>query len=41
MLLAMRGYAFSANDGTSRKRRRLALADLERMLDGLLRPPAA
>ena len=41
MLLAMRGYAFAAADGTSRKQRRLALADLERMLDGLLRPPAA
>jgi AcrR family transcriptional regulator len=38
MLLAMRGYAYSARDGTPRKQRRLALDDLARMLDGLLRP---
>jgi AcrR family transcriptional regulator len=38
MLLAMRGYAYSAGDGTSRSQRRRQLSDLERMLDGLLRP---
>ncbi len=38
MLLAMRGYAYSARDQTPRKQRRLALDDVARMLDGLLRP---
>jgi AcrR family transcriptional regulator len=38
MIMAMRGYAYAAGDGTSRRRRRLLLKDLERMLDGLLRP---
>lgn len=38
MILAMRGYAFSARDATGRKQRRLVLEDLRRMLDGLLAP---
>jgi AcrR family transcriptional regulator len=38
MLLAMRGHAYAALDGTSRKQRRLAHQDLERMLHGLLAP---
>lgn len=38
MLLAMRGYAYSARDGTPRTQRRHMLQDLARMLDGLLRP---
>lgn len=38
MLLAMRGYAYSAHDRTSRLQRRLMLKDLARMLDGLIAP---
>lgn len=38
MLLAMRGFAFSARDGSTRKQRQAALADLVVMLDGLLAP---
>jgi AcrR family transcriptional regulator len=38
MVLAMRGYAYAARDGTPRAKRRLILADLARMFDGLLRP---
>jgi AcrR family transcriptional regulator len=40
MVLAMRGYAFSARDGASRRRRRATLDDMARMFDGLLRPDA-
>jgi AcrR family transcriptional regulator len=36
--VAMRGFAYAARDGTSRKRRREMLEDLATMLDGLLRP---
>ena len=38
MLLAMRGYAYSARDRTSRPQRRLMLKDLARMLDALIAP---
>ncbi len=37
ILLAMRGYAYSARDGTTRAQRRLMLQDLAGMLDGLIR----
>ncbi len=38
MLLAMRGFAFAARADWTRAQWRLALGDLERMLDGLLAP---
>ncbi len=38
MLLAMRGFAFAARDGSTRRQRAAALADLALMLDGLLAP---
>jgi AcrR family transcriptional regulator len=38
MVLAMRGYAFAARDGSTRKQRQNALADLGLMLEGLLAP---
>jgi AcrR family transcriptional regulator len=38
MQIAMRGFAYSARDGTSRKQRTRMLEDLSMMLDGLLRP---
>lgn len=38
MLLAMRGFAFAARDGSTRRQRQAALADIALMLDGLLRP---
>jgi AcrR family transcriptional regulator len=36
--VAMRGFALSARDGTSRRRRSQMLGDFGMMLDGLLRP---
>jgi len=38
MLLAVRGFVLSAREEWTRKERRAALADLGRMLDGLLAP---
>lgn len=38
MQLAMRGFAFAARADSMRTQRRIALDDLGRMLDGLLRP---
>ncbi len=40
MQMAMRGFAYSARDGTRPKQRRKMLADLAIMLDGLLRADA-
>ena len=40
MQTAMRGFAYSARDGTPQKQRRQMLADLAIMLDGLLRADA-
>lgn len=38
ILLAMRGFAFSARDGSTRRQRQARMADVTLMLDGLLRP---
>jgi hypothetical protein len=40
ILLALRGFAFSARAERSRRQRREALDDLAMMIDGLLRPEA-
>ncbi len=39
--VAMRGFAYAARDGTSRKQRAQMLGDLATMLEGLLRPDGA
>jgi hypothetical protein len=38
IVLAMRGFAFAARDGSTRRQRQAAATDVALMLDGLLRP---